>query len=60
MRERMLVICPTSQAKGLRHVGTTGKSPATGKFVSSEQQLLRSACRPPVTDGERAILNRHT
>jgi len=45
MREKMPVICPTSQANRLRHVGTTGKSGAAGEKLSSEQQLLRTFIR---------------
>jgi len=42
MTRTMLVICPTSQAKPLRHVGTTGKSVALSEIVSSDEQLLRA------------------
>jgi hypothetical protein len=37
----MPVICPTSQADRLRHVGTTGKSVDASEKLSSEQQLLQ-------------------
>ena len=33
------------QPRDLRRIGTTGKSVEIGKFVSSEQQLLRLSCR---------------
>jgi hypothetical protein len=34
------MICPSPQANGLRHIGTTGKSVAALKIVSREEQLL--------------------
>jgi len=34
------VICPTAQVKGLRQIGTTGKSREQSKVLSSEEQLL--------------------
>jgi hypothetical protein len=34
------VICPTAQAKDLRHDGTTGKSRDQRRMLSSEEQLL--------------------
>src|SRR5579872_2469884 len=39
-REQVQVICPTPQAKCLRHNGTTGKSVVKCKILSSDKQLL--------------------
>jgi len=39
-REEMPVICTSSQAKCLRHIGTTGKSPCARKIMSSDKQML--------------------
>jgi hypothetical protein len=44
-RRLLKMICPTSQAKGLRHVGTTGKSVAAREIMSSAEQLLPSSLR---------------
>jgi len=38
------MICPTSQAKYLRHNNATGKSGVERKILSSDQQLLRLSC----------------
>jgi hypothetical protein len=40
MRERMLVICPTSQANCVRHVGTTGKSVDPKNSVSTNLSFI--------------------
>jgi hypothetical protein len=40
-REKVPLICPTSQAKCLRHIGTTGKSVRDGKIVSTTISLGR-------------------
>jgi hypothetical protein len=42
-REAMGVICPTSQAKGLRHNGTTGKS----RWLPKELSRLSLFEQPP-------------
>jgi hypothetical protein len=38
---KMPLICPTTQAKGLRHFNTTGKSLEQPQMLSSEEQLLK-------------------
>src|SRR5579883_2749654 len=43
MREEVPVICPTPQAKGLRQIGTTGKSGGGREKLSSDKQLLGTA-----------------
>jgi len=43
MREEVPVICPTPQAKGLRQIGTTGKSGGGSERLSSDEQLLGTA-----------------
>jgi hypothetical protein len=39
-REVLKMICPTRQAKRLRHDGTTGKSRGVREIESSEKQVL--------------------
>ena len=39
----MLLICPTAQGKRPRQIGTTGKSLAERKILSSEERLDLSA-----------------
>jgi hypothetical protein len=45
MREKMPVICPTSQAECLRHVGTTGKSLRATESLSSPIVIPEAAPR---------------
>jgi hypothetical protein len=40
MRRTLLVIWGGDQLRDLRRIGTTGKSVAIEKFVSTEQQLF--------------------
>jgi hypothetical protein len=42
------VICPTAQRRGLRRIGTTGKSVAVAERLSSDEQWLG---HPPVMAG---------
>src|SRR5579872_7200138 len=44
-RKEVPVICPSSQAKCLRHVGTPGKSPCARETLSSDKQLLGVSSR---------------
>src|SRR5580658_9715299 len=37
---KMPLICPTTQAKGLRHFNATGKSHGSRRILSSDEQLL--------------------
>ena len=50
MRRILLVICPTPQPRGLRLIGTTGKSGGAKEIMSSDEQLPGTAVIASVSE----------